>query len=185
MTISPTPTNSSLLMPQESSDVQPGMTNPSLNAPGSPLGSAGSVGADYDHISRSDLGSSMSASSSRTSGPATTASSEKKARLLYCKSHVAIHPTNFSKDNVSGYLGIVEVDGPDTSNVDGEGNVSGASGSQEGKRLLVTWVPEEVLLRMDDTDREGYKKVESWSNDPKGDKEEDGGRPLSAAANGS
>lgn len=82
---------------------------------------------------------------------------DRKARLLYCKSHVAIHPTNFSRDNISGYLGIVELDKDGTgNNVDNEGNVKG-----EGrKEVLITWVPDEVLQRMDEQDREGYKKIE-------------------------
>lgn len=125
-----------------------------------------SVGGEYVTISTSDLSSSAGSSSAPSS------TSDKKARLLYCKSHVSIHPTNFSKDNISGYLGVVEVDTPVTSTVDDEGNVSG--GQTEGKELLVTWVPEEVVQRMDERDREGYKRVESWSNQDKGEKEEDG-----------
>jgi hypothetical protein len=70
-------------------------------------------------------------------------SGTKKARLLYCKSHVVIHPTQFGKDNVSGYLGIVEVD---------------KEGVVEGKELLVTWVPEEVLGRIEVIKRQGRRR---------------------------
>lgn len=119
--------------------------------------------SDYDHITPSDLSSSMIAPSE----PA-----DKKARLLYCKSQVAIHPSSLAKDNVQGYLGIVEVDAPGATIVDSEGNVSGESAG--GKELLVTWVPEEVVQRMDEGDRAGYKKVEAWTNADKAEKEEDG-----------
>ncbi|OXG12560.1 rab GTPase activator [Cryptococcus neoformans Ze90-1] len=71
-----------------------------------------------------------------------------KARLLYCKAHVAIHPTAFKGDNVPGYLGLVEVHG--------EGDSAGAVA---GAGLLVSWVPDEVLARMDEQDREGYRRV--------------------------
>jgi hypothetical protein len=72
-----------------------------------------------------------------------------------------IHPTQFNKDNVSGYLGIVEVD---------------KEGVVDGKELLVTWVPEEILDRMDKEDKEGYKRVEKRLTMPKSakDREEDG-----------
>jgi hypothetical protein len=44
-----------------------------------------------------------------------------------------------------------------------------------GKELLVTWVPEEVLDRMDQEDQDGYKRVEKRLNHPSiPDKEEDG-----------
>ncbi|UOH85127.1 hypothetical protein LQV05_001944 [Cryptococcus neoformans] len=71
----------------------------------------------------------------------------RKARLLYCKAHVAIHPTAFKGDNVPGYLGLVEVHG--------EGDTAGAVA---GAGLLVSWVPDEVLARMDEQDREGYRR---------------------------
>ena len=88
---------------------------------------------------------------------------DRKARLLYCKSHVAIHPTSLSRDNISGYLGIVELDKEGKgNNVDDEGNVKG-----EGrKEVLVTWVPDELLQRMDEQDREGYRRVEKRSEAP-------------------
>ncbi len=51
----------------------------------------------------------------------------------------SIHPTAFGKDNISGYLGLVEVDGQDN----------------KKKELLVTWVPDELLDRMDEEDKAG------------------------------
>ena len=102
-----------------------------------------------------------------------TSTSEKKARLLYCKSHVVVHPSAFNRDNVPGYLGIVEVDAEhEAVGVDEEGQVKRAQ-----KELLVTWVPDELLERMDEEDREGYKRVEAWfSGATQKDVEEDGER---------
>lgn len=79
-----------------------------------------------------------------------------KAKLIYCKSHVAIHPTTLNKDNISGYMALVEVAGPAVT-TDKEGNVKASA----GKELLVTWVPDELLSRMDAEDREGYKRMDA------------------------
>jgi hypothetical protein len=99
----------------------------------------------------------MTTSSRRSSIPG---SKERKARLIYCKSHVAIHPTTFNKDNVSGYLALVEVESEKkATGVDEEGHVT----SGGGKELLVSWVPDELLGRMDEEDRAGYKRVEERS----------------------
>jgi hypothetical protein len=98
-----------------------------------------------------------------------------KARLLYCKSHVSIHPTQFNKDNISGYLALVEADSisPSAIKLDSEGNVGNAPVGKTGKEVIVTWVPDEVLQRMDLEDREGYKKVEERSSGSQ-DAEDDG-----------
>ena len=96
----------------------------------------------------------------------TTAS---KARLLYCKSHVSIHPTQFNKDNISGYLALVEVAGLGGVKTDEEGNPG-----RGAKGLIVSWVPDEVLQRMDEEDRAGYKKVEERTSQRTIDEEEDG-----------
>jgi hypothetical protein len=128
----------------------------STNEPVSP--NAASLQDDFEHLSF-------------TSSPPT----DKKARLVYCKSHVAIHPTTFNKDNLSGYLGLVEVDASDIPRVetDSDGNVKS---TQKGKKeLLVTWVPNELLERMDEADREGYKRVATgFSHGPPKEQEEDG-----------
>ena len=94
---------------------------------------------------------------------ASTAVPLGKARLLYCKSRVAIHPTQSSKDNITGYLGIVEADseaGGAGVQTDEEGKVVTQN---NGKELLITWVPDELLQRMDEKDRQGYKLVEDRS----------------------
>ena len=83
-----------------------------------------------------------------------------KARLLYCKAHVAIHPTAFKRDNIPGYLGLVDVDGE-----------SSLKEGVAGEGLLVTWVPEQVLARMDAEDREGYRRAGEMAE---GAREEDG-----------
>jgi hypothetical protein len=90
--------------------------------------------------------------------PTTSPPADRRAKLLYCKSHVSIHPTAFNKDNISGYLGIVEV---------------------EGNSLLVTWTPDELLERMDEKDREGFKRVDGKFG-KSADKEEDGGSSRSS-----
>jgi hypothetical protein len=110
---------------------------------------AHSHSTEYEHLtppSPSTQISTLTSSSGR----------ERKARLLYCKSHVAIHPTAFNTDNISGYLGIVEVDGntPHTFWPDGEEDRA------ERKGVLVTWVPNELLERMDEEDREGFRRVD-------------------------
>lgn len=71
-----------------------------------------------------------------------------KARLLYCKAHVAIHPTAFKRDNIPGYLGLVDA-----------GAGAAPTRGVAGDGLLVSWVPEQVLARMDAADREGYRRA--------------------------
>ena len=56
---------------------------------------------------------------------------------------------------VGSVLGVVEGDSPQAVATDGEGNVK-----VNEKDILVTWVPDELLARMDEQDREGYKRVE-------------------------
>lgn len=118
-----------------------------------------------------------------------SSTSGRKARLIYCKAHVAIHPTQFGKDNVNGYLGLVETDLPGTT-ADEDGRVvvgggysdttSGKDQSNKGREVLVFWVPEEVVNRMDQEDKDGYKKVEERWNRPRStevsprDSEDDG-----------
>ncbi|WWD20868.1 hypothetical protein CI109_105345 [Kwoniella shandongensis] len=118
--------------------------SPQLNSPSTTATSR--LGDDYEHISST---ASTTSTASKTRG---------KAKLLYCKSHVAIHPTSFNKDNISGYLGIVEVDStvPHTLAPNVEEKQTGPG----RKEILVTWVPNELLDRMDEEDREGYKRVE-------------------------
>jgi hypothetical protein len=101
--------------------------------------------ADYEHV----------APPPQTSGMTPP---DRRAKLLYCKSHVSIHPTAFNKDNISGYLGIVEVESSSPS-------------------LLVTWTPDELLERMDEKDREGFKRVDGKFGTA--DREEDGGSSRS------
>ena len=155
----PAPHSSSLLTPQDvHSDESASLidTPRSANEPVSP--NAASLHDDFEQLSFTS-----------------SHSNDKKARLAYCKSHVAIHPTSFNKDNLSGYLGLVEVDASDVPRVDtdSDGNVKS---TQKGKKeLLVTWVPNELLERMDEADREGYKRVATgFSHGPPKEQEEDG-----------
>lgn len=138
------------------------LTSLSIQA-GSP--NAASPRDDFEHLSLT---------SSQTS-ERPKSSSDRKARLVYCKSHVAIHPTTFNKDNISGYLGLVEIDSSSAPQVetDNEGNIKTSTGIR--KELLVTWVPNELLDRMDEADREGYKRVDGlFSHGTPKEQEEDG-----------
>ncbi|WWC92508.1 uncharacterized protein L201_007467 [Kwoniella dendrophila CBS 6074] len=133
----------------------------------------------FDHVSSN--GSSAEHDNNLTnSGKGKNTSKGKgkgKAKLIYCKSHVSIHPTSFNKDNISGYLGIVEVESIIPHSL--APNLDSTSIESNGqKETLVTWVPNELLDRMDEEDREGYKRVEGRSSNPnnqiENDKEEDG-----------
>ncbi|ODN77782.1 hypothetical protein, variant [Cryptococcus amylolentus CBS 6039] len=122
---------------------------------------------DFDFVTHPSHTPTMSTrSASAGSGAAVP---EGKARLLYCKSHVAIHPTAFKTDNISGYLGIVETQSSKPQPADEEAKTGQLSVAGEG--LLVTWVPDEVLERMDEHDRDVYKKL---GHKEEGDAEEDG-----------
>lgn len=100
---------------------------------------------------------------------------DKRARLVYCKSHVAIHPTTFNKDNLSGYLGLVEVEASDAPRVDTDSDGNVRSTLPGKKEMLVTWVPNELLERMDEADRQGYKRVATeFSHGPPKDNEDEG-----------
>lgn len=128
---------------------------PAESIPNSPL-------SDFEHLSNP--------SSSRSISP--------KARLLYCKSHVSIHPTQFNKDNIRGYLALVESDslGAHAVKLDAEGNVGNAGRHGDKKEVIVTWVPDEVLQRMDQEDRDSFKRVDE-RNLAGHDAEEDGMLP--------
>ncbi|WRT70882.1 uncharacterized protein IL334_007881 [Kwoniella shivajii] len=99
----------------------------------------------------------------------------KKAKLLYCKSHVSIHPTSFNKDNISGYLGIVEVEHAVPHSLAPHLDSTAQNGGGRKTETLVTWVPDELLDRMDVEDREGYRRVEGRSNQSEHDGEEEDG----------
>lgn len=90
--------------------------------------------------------------------PRHTCGPERKARLIYCKSHVAIHPTQLRRDNISGLLGLVEVDKGVTRVPESSG-----SNSTSGKEVLVVWVPDELFMRMSEEDQRNYKRVEDRS----------------------
>lgn len=92
--------------------------------------------------------------------PAMSTPPPGKARLLYCKAHVAIHPTAFKRDNIPGYLGLVDA-----------GAGAAPTRGVAGDGLLVSWVPEQVLARMDAADREGYRRAGEMAA---GEREEDG-----------
>lgn len=84
---------------------------------------------------------------------------ERRARLIYAKSHVAIHPTQLRRDNLTGLLGLVEVD-RDAPRVPDSDGARQRVGTPSGKEVLVVWVPDEMLARMSDEDRRSYQRVE-------------------------
>lgn len=90
---------------------------------------------------------------------ATAPPGERKARLIYCKSHVAIHPTQLKRDNISGLLGLVEVD-KDAAAPRVPNSAPDAARSTSDKEVLVVWVPDELLQRMSDEDQKSYQRVE-------------------------
>jgi hypothetical protein len=90
---------------------------------------------------------------------------ERKARLLFCKSHVSIHPTAFPRDNITGHLGVVLVDKvevPASAEMGKEEDEDGVK-VDVNKEVLVFWVPNQLLDRMDEADKDGFRKVEGRS----------------------
>jgi hypothetical protein len=70
-------------------------------------------------------------------------------------------------------LGLVEVEASDAPRVDTDADGNVRSTLPGKKEMLVTWVPNEMLERMDESDREGYKRVATgFSHGPP--KDEDG-----------
>ncbi|KAK5137077.1 hypothetical protein LTR08_001086 [Meristemomyces frigidus] len=83
-------------------------------------------------------------------------------KLLYTKSKVYLHPTPSAKDNVAGYIALLQqkpsatsVSSPPTS----PGSSSGRK-SAESSSLLLAWLPESSLGEA----RADYAKVESFSS---------------------
>ncbi|EIW66260.1 hypothetical protein TREMEDRAFT_70187 [Tremella mesenterica DSM 1558] len=94
-----------------------------------------------------------------------------EARLLYCKSHVSIHPTSHRNDDISGYLAIVQTDSPVSAPLpESTGSLKPPNGA-----ILISWVPNELLEQMNEQDRESYKRsrgAELWLVNPtKSDRE--------------
>jgi hypothetical protein len=86
---------------------------------------------------------------------------DKKARLIYAKSHVAIHPTQLKRDNLSGLLGLVEVDRePNAPHLPESAPRGARAAASAGKEILVVWVPDELFKRMSEEDKRNYQRVE-------------------------
>jgi len=101
----------------------------------------------------------------RASTPRTgTPTPERKARLIYAKSHVAIHPTQLKRDNISGLLGLVEVDRDAAAPRVPDSAPRSARGGNADKEVLVVWVPDELLQRMPEEDKRNYQRVEERPN---------------------
>ncbi|KAJ9109707.1 hypothetical protein QFC19_001937 [Naganishia cerealis] len=97
-----------------------------------------------------------------------TSSSTDKAHLLLAKSHVFVHPSAKSKDQISGYLGIAEV-------------AKGAGKSPvEGKKgVVVFWIPASLAELLDEEGKyeavseRSFAKAEPESAAESGEAEED------------
>ncbi|GMK56206.1 hypothetical protein CspeluHIS016_0300460 [Cutaneotrichosporon spelunceum] len=87
--------------------------------------------------------------------PSSSATEDRQARLIYVKSHVAIHPTQHPRDNITGLLGLVEVDRQVP-----QAPESGTATPASGKEILIVWVPDELFKRLPDEDRRKYERVE-------------------------
>ncbi|WWC72751.1 uncharacterized protein I206_106715 [Kwoniella pini CBS 10737] len=136
-------------------------TSSLINISSTQAHSPATTNTSFDHVSDHPLAASLKDASNNGG----------KARLLYCKSHVSIHPTSFNKDNISGYLGIVEVDHSTPHSLAPNLESSVENGQKE---TLITWVPNELLDRMDEKDRQGYKTMEGRTLAQNAEEEEDG-----------
>lgn len=106
----------------------------------------------YEHVNNTN----QSSSSSRSSSIDTELTAERKARLIYVKSHVAIHPTQLKRDHISGMLGLVEVD----KEVPCAPRAATDAAAGTTKEILIVWVPDELFKRLPDEDRRKYQRVE-------------------------
>ena len=81
---------------------------------------------------------------------------EKGVKLLYAKSKVYIHPTPSAKDNIPGYVALLQQKPEDPTS---PGSSSGRASDRTG--LLLAWVPESGLGKASET----YSKVEIADSD--------------------
>ncbi|KAF2811748.1 RabGAP/TBC [Mytilinidion resinicola] len=82
-------------------------------------------------------------------------SSGRGVKLLYTKSKVYVHPTPSAKDNIPGFIALVQQKGPVESN-DARPTSSSSARSVHASSLLLAWVPESSLGDSYDT----YVKVD-------------------------
>jgi hypothetical protein len=87
---------------------------------------------------------------------------DKRAHLLFCKSHVYIHPTPHNKDNIDGILGIAEVTTAASSHSmvsgDEKGKGKGKGKKSSGKKVVLFWIP--ISLAWELGEEERYKMWE-------------------------
>lgn len=82
-------------------------------------------------------------------------SSGRGVKLLYSKSKVYVHPTPSSKDNIPGFIALIQQKNP-TSNVRPGTSSSGSSKADRATSYLLAWLPESSLGDAFDS----YVKVE-------------------------
>jgi hypothetical protein len=100
-------------------------------------------------------------SQSQSQQPAQT---KQKARLIYAKSHVAIHPTQLKRDHISGLLGLVEVERDAGAPRVPDSAPRAARTAAGAKEVLVVWVPDDLFRRMPEEDKRNYQRVEERPN---------------------
>ncbi|KAF2878536.1 GTPase-activating protein GYP7 [Massariosphaeria phaeospora] len=83
------------------------------------------------------------------------ASSGRGVKLLYTKSKVYVHPTPSSKDNIPGFIALVQQKSPAATN-DARPTSSASTKSLHSSSLLLAWMPESALGDAYDT----YVKVD-------------------------
>lgn len=87
--------------------------------------------------------------------------SERGVKLLYSKSAVFIHPSKSAKDNISGFIALVEQRSAPFK-ADERPGTSSSSKQNEASRYLLAWVPESSLVP---DDLSTYVKVDMTDGD--------------------
>ncbi|KAH9844905.1 Domain in Tre-2, BUB2p, and Cdc16p putative Rab-GAPs [Teratosphaeria destructans] len=82
--------------------------------------------------------------------------SGKGVKLLFCKSKVYVHPTPSAKDNVCGWMAVVQQKPADSPTSPGASGLS----SRDRASLMISWAPEYSLTS---TTEATYQKVEAQS----------------------
>ncbi|KAI1765926.1 GTPase-activating protein GYP7 [Hypoxylon sp. FL1150] len=116
-------------MTSDSSDPPPPPQPPRPERSGSPAGSFYAMSDDeegeYDTITHTETG--------------------RGVKLLYSKSKVYIHPTPSAKDNIPGYIALLQQKGPHGERPTSSSSSSATSSSPASSDLLLAWLPESSL----------------------------------------
>lgn len=77
------------------------------------------------------------------------ANSGRGVKLLYSKSKVYVHPTSSAKDNIPGFIALVEQKTAPLSSEPRSSDKLGSSKKDDASRYLLAWVPESSLAQDD------------------------------------